>query len=376
MRAYSEAIVDSLQAQQEEVNCSGTSVVIKVNPEEPRPGYLDPNEYNIIQQRWQAREASVEVAPVEPLTPELALQAMRDSMGFPNRNLNTVEIHTRYERLHLEGNEVGLWRHYTRKSERKSGKPCLIFLHGGGWVGGSVYTLENPCRLIAELADAVVFNIDYSLAPEKKFPNGFNDCYNAVQHIYDHAEEYGIDRNKIAVGGDSAGANLTAAIAVKDRDEGTNKVALQILIYPCVTFFKEGARSNNQETNEFVIADEQRQTIDRILSTGSPSMDKEDEPILAMFGDLYFTDRGDAKSPYASPLLADSKGLPRALCVSAEFDRLRFQTESYGKKLSEAGVPVKTIRYKGCVHAFFDRLGFVPQAEDLCIEITNAIKAM
>ncbi|REK74192.1 hypothetical protein DX130_16735 [Paenibacillus paeoniae] len=194
--------------------------------------------------------------------------------------------------------------------------------------------------------------------------------------MYDHAEEYGIDRNKIAVGGDSAGANLTAAIAVKDRDQGMNKVALQILIYPCVSFFTKGVRLNNEEANGFVIADEQKQTIDRILSAGSPSEDQEDEPILAMFGDLYFDDRGDAESPYASPMLADSKGLPRALCVSAEFDRLRFQTESYGKKLNEAGVSVKTIRYQGCVHAFFDRLGFVPQAEDLCIEITNAIKTM
>jgi acetyl esterase/lipase len=70
--------------------------------------------------------------------------------------------------------------------------------------------VENPCRLIAELADAVVFNVDYALAPEKKYPNGFEDCFGVVRHIFDHAEAYGVDKRKIAVGGDSAGGNLTA----------------------------------------------------------------------------------------------------------------------------------------------------------------------
>lgn len=368
MREYNKELVDALQAQQEAVDCNGAKVIIKVSPEETRAGYLDPRELDIIKQHWMGRDDGVQK---EPASPELALQAMRDSMGFPNRNLNTAEIHTQYEQLNFEGNEVGLWRYYTRQSMRTPDKPCLIFFHGGGWIGGSVYTVENPCRLIAELADAVVFNIDYSLAPEKKFPNGFNDCFHAVKHIYDHAEEYGIDKNKIAVGGDSAGGNLTAAVAVKDRDLGLHMVALQVLIYPAVAFInKEGYK---WDIDAFDIGKEHSAMIDGMLGLSRPAEGEEEEP---MMGDLYFSDKADAHSPYASPLLADSQGLPRALCVGAEFDGLRIQTEFYGKKLSEAGVEVKTIRYKGCIHAFLDRLGFVPQSEDLCIEIANALKTM
>ncbi len=370
MRQYEKELVDALQAQQEAVDCNGTKVIIKISPEETRPGFLDPRELEIIKEHWMGR---VEETSPEPVSPELALQNMRDNMGFPNRNLNTVEIHTQFERIEFDGNEVGLWRYYPRKSMRKPDKPCLIYFHGGGWIGGSVYTVENPCRLIAELADAVVFNIDYSLAPEKKFPNGFNDCFNVVKHIYDHAEEYGIDRNKIAIGGDSAGGNLAAAVAVKDRDFGLHMVALQVLIYPLVTFFNQGIEGYKWDINEFEIADEHKEIINPLLGIGRPSEDGEDVPLM---GDMYFSDLADARTPYASPLLTKQAGLPRAICVGAEYDGLCIQTEFYGRKLSEAGVPVKTLRYKGTTHAFFDRLGFVPQAEDLCIEIANAVKAL
>ena len=102
----------------------------------------------------------------------------------------------------------------------------------------------------------------------------------------------------------------------------------------------------------------------------------EDDDRVQMEG-MYLTNREAAYHPYVSPLLALShKGVARALCVSAEFDGLRLQTEHYGKVLAEDGVPVKTIRYCGVAHAFIDKLGFVPQAEDLCIEIAKAMKEM
>lgn len=368
MREYSQELVNALQAQQEEVDLNGTQVIVKVNPEETRAGYLDPYELKLMK-KWAQKQQE---APAVPLSAEEQLQLVRDSMGFPNRNLNTVEIYTGYERVKLGDNEVGLWRYYPRKSMRKPNKPCLIYIHGGGWIGGTVFAVENPCRIIAELADAVVFNIDYSLAPEHKFPNGFNDCFNAVQYIYEHAEEYGIDRNRIAVGGDSAGGNLSAAVATKDRDLGTGMVAQQVLIYPCVTFLN-GVNGYRWELSQFEMADEQRAMIDPMLGIGRPT---DADPELRKGWESYLPSEEELRNPYVSPLLADSKGLPRTLCIGAEFDGLRIQSEVYSRQLAAAGVPVKTIRYKGCTHAFIDRLGFVPQAEDLCIEIVNALKAL
>ena len=375
MREYDGSEVEFLQKQGEVLDVHGAKVLVKPSPTEPRPGCLDHHELAILSAHWVAREESEEEkAEKAGMTPEEALQAMRDGMGFPNRNLCREEIHTKFETIRVGENEVGLWRYYTRKSQRKPGKPCLVFLHGGGWVGGTPYTVENPCRLLAELADAVVFNVDYSLAPEKKFPNGFDDCFGAVQHIYEHAEEYGIDRNKIAVGGDSAGGNLTAAIALKDRDLGTHMVALQVLIYPCVTFLYTGNPGYRFDINEYEMCEEQKDIVDQLISIGRPA--SEDDDRVQMEG-MYLTNREAAYHPYVSPLLALShKGVARALCVSAEFDGLRLQTEHYGKVLAEDGVPVKTIRYCGVAHAFIDKLGFVPQAEDLCIEIAKAMKEM
>ena len=375
MREYDRGEVEFLQKQEEVIDARGAKVLVKASPTESRPGCLDPHELVIMKSHWVAREESAEEkAKKAAMTPEENLQAMRDNMGFPNHNLCTEEIHTKFETIQVGENQVGLWRYYTRKSQRRPGKPCFVFLHGGGWVGGTPYTVENPCRLIAELADAVVFNVDYALAPEKKFPGGFDDCYGAVKHIYDHAGEYGIDPKKIAVGGDSAGGNLTAAVALKDRDLGTGMVALQVLIYPCVTFLYTGNPGYRFDIGEYEMHDEQRELLDQLVSIGRP--ESEDDGRVQMEG-MYLTNREAAYHPYVSPMLALShKGLPRALCVSAEFDGLRLQTEHYGKLLAEAGVPVKTIRYKGVAHAFIDKLGFVPQAEDLCMEIAKAMKEM
>lgn len=359
MREYGYELVEALQSQQIATDKNGVPVIIKVNPEEERLGYLDPRE---IDAQKHAYQYDTELAKTNPL------QAMRDVMGFPNRNLNTVETHTQFERLNFDSNEVGLWRYYPRKPERKADRPCLIYIHGGGWVGGSVYTLEHQCRLIAELADAVVFNVDYSLAPEKKFPHGFNDCFNTLKHVYNNAEHYGIDRTRITVAGDSAGGNLTAAVAVKDKEMGSHMVARQVLIYPCVTFVNRGIEGYQWDIDEFVMSDEQREMIEPVLGLGRPRDDAEET------NDTYLESSADLRNPYVSPIFADSHGLPPALCIGAEFDGLRIQTEFYAKKLAQAGVSVKTIRYKGCTHAFFDKLGFLPQAEDVCIEIANEMK--
>jgi acetyl esterase/lipase len=389
MKLYDESAVRYLQLQQTPTDVNGLPVIVKTSPTEPRPGHLDLNELDIMKSHWIARDnarndeagempakdAEAEGAAGGTSTeasPQVALQAMRDGMGFPNRNLNTVEIHTGYETLRIGDNDVGVWRYYPRKKQREGLRPCFVFLHGGGWIGGSPYTVENPCRLIAELADAVVFNVDYSLAPENKYPNGFEDCHGVVRHIHDHAEAYGVDKGKIAVGGDSAGGNLTAAVATRDRDEGAGLVALQVLMYACVVMKSGGVPGYVWQLSDYEIAPEQAAMIDPLLGIGRPKGDE----VEILMGDMYLTDPAvQVEEPYVSPLLTPSyAGLPRTLSVAAEYDGLRIQDEEYARRLHAAGVPVKSIRYRGVTHAFIDRLGFVPQAEDLCREIAQALR--
>lgn len=371
MRKYDNSAIEKLQNKTSVIENNGIKIILKPSPSEERPGYLDPEELNIMKSHWAGQleeEAPVSMPPIEILIP-----IMRDMMGFPNYNLNTVEIHTKYEEINESGNSVGLWRYYTRKSEKNKKRPALVFFHGGGWIGGSVYVVENFCKLLAELSDAVVFNVDYSLAPEKPYPNGLNDNYYAVKHVYDNAEAYGIDPNKICAAGDSAGGNYAAAVCLKAKDNGTLKIAMQVLIYPGVIMADAKADGYEWSEDFYEISNEHKDIIKNgCLTLGKPGKFEDDIITRA-----YIKDEKDIYNPYVSPMLAKShEGLPKAILAGAEFDGLRVQTEFYAKQLSEAGVDTTCFRYKGMTHAFIDKLGHLPQAEDLCIEISKAIKEL
>jgi acetyl esterase len=370
MRKYNTSAIDQLQKETTIIKNQGVNIIVKPSPGENRPGYIDPMELSLMDNHWAGKLEGEEPAAMPPM--EVLIPIMRDNMGFPNYNLNTVEIHTKYEEITDSGNTVGLWRYYPRKSEKNPKRPAFVFFHGGGWIGGSVYTVENFCKLLAELADAVVFNVDYSLAPEKPFPNGFNDNYYAVKHVYDHAEAYGIDPEKISVGGDSAGGNYAAAVCLKARAEGTPKIAMQVLIYPAVTQADAMVEGYEWSENLFEKSEEHKEIINGLISLGRPSKLEDN-----LFLGAYISDKEDIFNPYVSPMLAESHaGLPKAILAGAEFDGLRIHTEFYAKQLQDAGVKTTCFRYKGMTHAFIDKLGHVPQAEDLCIEIAAAMREL
>ncbi len=364
MKTYSDEIIKALQADQTTTEVDGLTIRVKAMPDEPRPGMLEPREVALMMQQPVSDTARV----AEGMPP--TLEGMRQMMGFPNRNLNTVEIHTRYEEHTFRGNLVKLWVYYPRKPEGKKGRPCLIFFHGGGWIGGSTFTVENPCKLLAELADCVVVNVDYSLAPEKPYPNGFNDCYETIRHVYEHADDYGIDAGKIAIAGDSAGGNLSAACSLRDRDEGAGRIRLQVLIYPAVTFASE-TPGYTFDIGAYELDDSVKPMVMPMLMGMSATT--ADSPI----GHMYLPDTDLAETAYVSPLLAKSfANVAPAMIVTPEFDGLRLQGEAYGRALMKAGVPVEVFRYKGQMHAFIDKLGIIPQAEDLVMEMAARVKAL
>jgi acetyl esterase len=348
----------------------GTEVLIKTIPGEIRPGCLDPREHALALEAaaFYAKNASGTNGP--PTVTDI-----RNMMGFPNLNMNTVEILTRFEELQFGGRTVGLWSYWPRKPIGEKKRPAFLFLHGGGWVGGSPFTVENPCRLLAERGDAVVFNVDYSLAPESPFPNGLNDCFSALAHIYTNADSYGIDLNRIGIGGDSAGGNLAAVCAQRDRDRGTGMLALQALIYPAVTLSYRPVPGLVWDINEFVMDVDQRSLIEPGLSLGRPPQEGAPPPFT--LESLYLQNGVPVEDPSVSPLLAeDHRGLCKTLIAVAEFDGLRIQGEFYGKTLRAAGVDVRLVRYNGVGHAFVDKLGILPQAEDLVDEIARALTSI
>jgi acetyl esterase len=209
-------------------------------------------------------------------------------------------------------------------------KPALVYFHGGGWVIGSLASHDGACRRLAEVSGCVVVAVDYRLAPEHPFPAAFDDSYAATKWVVAEAASLGIDRTRVGVAGDSAGANLAAAVALKARDEGGPALAVQVLIYPATRF--------DAETPSMI-----RNAEGYGLTTAA----------MRWFSAQYIPDPALRQSPLASVMNAKSvAGLPKALVVTAEFDPLCDEGEAYAERLHDAGVPVKAIRYDGTIHGF------------------------
>ena len=209
--------------------------------------------------------------------------------------------------------------------------PILAFFHGGGWVIGNLETHDAPCRALANAAGCIVVAVDYRLAPEHKFPVAPEDCYAATRWVADHAAEIGGDPRRLAVGGDSAGGNLAAVVAQLSRDRGGPPLVFQLLVYPVTDHRFDTASYRENADGYFLTKDG-----------------------MEWFWNHYLARAGDGDQPLASPLRARSlRGLPPAFVMTAEYDPLRDEAESYAALLREAGVEVALTRYPGTIHGFF-----------------------
>jgi len=216
-------------------------------------------------------------------------------------------------------------------------RPALIYFHGGGFVLGNLDMCDRPCRTLANLAGCVVVSVEYRLAPEHKFPAAVDDAYAVTRHIIEHGAAFGIDRNAIAIGGESAGANLAAVTALRARDAQMPPLAFQLLVYPLVDFDDDSLSRREFADGHF-------------LTTAA----------LDYFARLYLAGPADRKHPHASPLYAsDFAALPPAYIVTAECDPLRDQGETYASRLEQSGVRVACKRYDGMIHPFFSLAGIV-----------------
>ncbi|MDP6039599.1 MAG: alpha/beta hydrolase [Candidatus Latescibacteria bacterium] len=222
--------------------------------------------------------------------------------------------------------------------------PLLMWFHGGGWVLGTLENSELRCRTLANAVGCVVVSVDYRLAPETPFPGAINDCAAATTWAASATKTLGIDPHRIAVGGDSAGGNLAACVALRARDTGPN-LCFQLLVYPIITAdFDRPSYIENAEG---------------LLLTRNT---------MQWFWDCYVPNIQDRTNPEAAPIHAkDLSGLPPALILAAEFDPLRDEAEAYCAALKAAGVDAVTQRYNGMIHAFF-----MMSTENPVDEIANA----
>jgi acetyl esterase len=266
--------------------------------------------------------------PIETLTPQEARDGFR-ALAEARRPLTPESVHqVRDVRIARADGEIPV-RIYTPNSPAPA--PALIYFHGGGWVLGDLDSHDHVCRAIANSVPCVVVSVDYRLAPENKFPSAVHDSYAAVEWIADHASDLGIDPARIAVGGDSAGGNLAAVVCQMARDRRGPKLAFQLLIYPAT-----------DTKMRFPSVDE---------NAAGPLLTK---PATNWFINHYLNGEEDHGNPLASPnLTADLRDLPPAFVLTAECDPIRDEGEDYARRLQEAGVRTKMVRYAGMPHGFF-----------------------
>ncbi len=206
----------------------------------------------------------------------------------------------------------------------------LVFFHGGGWVIGDLETHDVLCRQLTAGSGVSVVSVDYRLAPEHKFPAAVDDAWAATRWVVAHAGELAVDASRLAVGGDSAGGNLAAVVALLARDKGAPAIAVQVLIYPVTDLVGE-TRSYRDFAEGYLLTREG----------------------MRWFIAHYLTAEAEAADWRASPLRAQSlAGLPPALIVTAGFDPLRDEGEAYAERLRDAGVRVDSVCYGGMIHGF------------------------
>jgi acetyl esterase len=230
----------------------------------------------------------------------------------------------------------------------------LVYFHGGGWVIGNLDTHDGVCRQLCNAAHCVVVSVDYRLAPEHPYPAAAEDAYAATRWVAANAAAIGGDPARIALGGDSAGGNLTAVVTLMARDRGGPPLVFQLLVYPATDAPTADHPSYRENAEGYFL------TRDMML----------------WFWNHYCGSTPDLTDAYRYPLRAkDLRRLPPAYVITAEFDPLRDEGEAYAARLREANVPVRLKRYAGMIHGFFGMGALLTQAREATKEAAEALRS-
>lgn len=304
----------------------------------------------------QTRTLLEELAAVEgPKAWEVGTAEMREMFEalFDEHGLPAEDLVDR-EELEVPGPEGPLRaRVYRPRDGGAEPLPGAVYYHGGGMVANSIDTYEGLLQRLAAGSGCAVAACDYRLAPEHRFPAGVEDAFAFAEWTHANAGELGIDPERLAVAGDSAGGYLAAVVTQMARDSGGPPFVFQLLVYPAV-----GSRGESRSLVE--------------NATGYLF----ERPELDWLYDLYLTDPAQISDPRVSPILQpDLSGLPPAFLLTAELDILRDDGEDYARLLEQAGVPVEVRRYEGMIHPFLNLAGTIERGRDAIEECAEKLRA-
>ncbi|WP_331769634.1 alpha/beta hydrolase (plasmid) [Embleya sp. NBC_00888] len=307
---------------------------------------FDPNDYPLLPAELAAVMVGVPTMP--PVTAE-SVRAIREHARVASARQTRSEVH-RVEGRTLPGPDGGVpVRVYTPSPATPL--PVLVFGHGGGWCMCDIDTHDALCREIANRAEVLVVSVDYRLAPENPYPAGLEDFYAAASWVAEHAADIGGDPTRVAVGGDSAGANLATVTCLAARDRGGPTFRHQLLAYPGLDAVSQRASWTEMAHAPMVSAETAR----------------------SMWA--AYTAGHDPRDPYLSPVHAsDLSGLPPAIIVAPGYDHGRDDFEAYAVALAKAGVEVDFRPYPGMLHGFLSYFAAVPACSRALDEVCAALR--
>ena len=257
----------------------------------------------------------------------------------------------RVESLRIPGPEASIELRLYYPTPRGAPAPAFVWFHGGGFLMGGLPSADTICRQIAMTSGAVVVAARYRLAPEHDLYAGREDCMAVLDWVAREGHAHGIDETRLAVGGDSAGGNLAAAVAQRAVDRGGPALRLQVLVYPA-TNLRDDFPSKSENAHGYLLTSDGMDAIKAMISDAKP----------------------DLADPWISPALrADLRGLPPTLMLTAGFDPIRDDGLAYAEHLREAGVPVELLHYAGQFHGFLNFDGVLRAARDALDRIGAAL---
>lgn len=354
MRKYEKELVQAIIDKTYVENIDGIDVIMKPVPDDDRKNVVDPRVVETTKIKMGVKSLN--------RNSKFSLYGQRVRPDKVSYDITTTDVKEDEDLVHINNDHYIDVYTFTPENY-EADKPVLIYLHGGGYMTGDVAEFRMAMRFVCEQSGCKVIFPEYRLAPENPYPAGIEDCHAIVEWVYENAETLGVDKTKIMVSGDSAGGGLTSSCLVLDKEK--HHIAYAYPLY--ASFDMDFSLYQKAYTPDlFPVIEEHKvyaqNRIDRIR-------------LGSQLDDLYLQGRISMNDERVSiNACEDLSWLPPMTVICGEYDFLRLVSDYFVKKATSCGAKIRSLRYLGCDHGFMEKVGVLPQAEEVLLDMANVLK--